>query len=113
MAYQDALRGYAFAVHKRDEFKCVYCGLDGTASFSNWLSLSLDHLLPGGNSRRGEPEFWVTACGFCNVADNRYFETREELVAQRKPHVEATRRNYRDFWEKEVWPTGQTSAPPS
>lgn len=28
--FTDALRGYAFAVHKRDGFKCRYCGLDGT-----------------------------------------------------------------------------------
>ena len=43
-AYTDALRGYAFEVIKRDGFRCRYCGLDERASFSNWLSLSWDHL---------------------------------------------------------------------
>lgn len=42
--FTDALRRYALAVHQRDKFKCRYCGLDGTVSFTNRLSLSVDHL---------------------------------------------------------------------
>ena len=30
--------------------------------------------------------------------------TPEELVAQRRPYVEATRNSYREFWEKQVRP---------
>ena len=50
--FTDALRGYAFPVHQRDGFKCRYCGLDGTQSFANWLSLSWDHLLPKDHPNR-------------------------------------------------------------
>jgi 5-methylcytosine-specific restriction endonuclease McrA len=115
--FTDALRGYAFAVHKRDAFKCRYCGLDGTLSFANWLSLSQDHLLPRGNPSRDNLDYIVTACMFCNTADNRYFDqaekrgikfeglTPDELVAQRLSYVEKTRKNYQEFWEENVRPT--------
>ncbi len=113
-SYSDALRGYGYKVMKRDDFVCQYCGLDGKESFSNWLNLSLDHLLPKGHPERENAEFHVTACFFCNAADNRYFDslegrglslenkTRAELVAQRKEWVERTRQNYRNFWVENV-----------
>jgi hypothetical protein len=112
-----ALTGYAYPTHRRDGFRCRYCGLDGTDSFSNWLSLSWDHLLPSGHLNRDDPDYIVTACMFCNTADNRYFDmaqrrgmsfdglTPEELIAQRLPYVEATRAKYREFWEENVRPT--------
>jgi hypothetical protein len=112
--YTDALRGYAFNVHRRDHFRCRYCGLDGTRSFSAWLSLSWDHLLPQWHPDRDNPDFIVTACTFCNEADNRYFDladerglkfdgmTPEELVAQKRPYVEKTRQSYWEFWKTRV-----------
>jgi hypothetical protein len=114
--FSDALRGYAFPVHKQDSFKCRYCGLDGSLSFANWLSLSWDHLLPKGHPNRDQLEYIVTACMFCNTADNRYFEqaakrglqfdglTPDELIAQRLRYVEATRKSYHQFWEEHVRP---------
>lgn len=112
--HTDALRGYAFQVHKRDGFKCRYCGLDGTKAFDTWLTLSLDHLLPKGHPNRNNQDYMVTACQFCNTADNRYFDlaekrglkfdglTPDELVAQRLRYVQTTRQNYRAFWEESV-----------
>ena len=94
--------------------KCRFCGLDGTKSFDSWLSLSWDHLLPKGHPERDNPEFIVTACNFCNTADNRYFDlalkrglnfdnmTQDELIAQRLPYVMKTRGSYREFWEENV-----------
>ena len=114
--FTDALRGYAFPVHRRDAFKCRYCGLDGTQSFANWLSLSWDHLLPKGHPDRESLDFIVTACMFCNTADNKYFAQAErrglrfdglspdELVAQRRDYVARTRRSYQEFWEGHVRP---------
>jgi hypothetical protein len=119
--FTDALRVYAFRVHGRDNFRCRYCGLDGTLSFANWLSLSWDHLLPKGHRNRDNPDYIVTACMFCNTADNRYFDlavkrglrfdglTPQELVAQRLPYVEETRRKYREFWEQKVRPNPEHS----
>jgi hypothetical protein len=114
--FTDALRGYAFPVHERDNFKCRYCGLDGTASFATWLSLSWDHLLPRGHPERDNLEYIVTACMFCNMADNRYFDnalkrglqfdglTPDELVAQRLSYVKRTRDAYEEFWRQNVSP---------
>jgi hypothetical protein len=114
MSFGDALRGYAYPVHRRDKFVCQYCGLDGTKSFENWLCLSWDHLLPNGDPNRDNTEFIVTACLFCNAADNWYFRhaekrglsfiglTREQLVAQRKPYVLTVRGGYREFWSEKV-----------
>jgi len=59
-------------------------------------------------------KFIITACNFCNTADNHYFRlalkrglkfdnmTQEELVEQRMPYVMKTRDSYREFWEKNV-----------
>ena len=86
----------------------------GTQAFTNWLSLSWDHLLPKGHPNRDNLDYIVTACSFCNTADNRYFDlapkrglqfdglTPDELVAQRLPYVEATRKHYREFWAENV-----------
>ena len=115
-SFTDSLRGYAFPIHKRDGFKCRYCGLDARQSFANWLSLSWDHLLPKGHAKRDDAEYIVTACMFCNTADNRYFDqaqrrglrfdglTQHELVAQRLKYVERTRNSYREFWQENVCP---------
>jgi 5-methylcytosine-specific restriction endonuclease McrA len=114
--FEDALRGYAYPIHRRDGFRCRYCGLDGTQSFASWLSLSWDHLLPKGHPDRDDLDYIVTACMFCNVADNRYFDlaqkrglrfdglTPDELVAQRLSYVEAVRRSYQVFWDEKVHP---------
>ena len=112
--YTDSLRGYAHATLKRDNFKCRYCGLDGQTSFSHWLSLSWDHLLPKEHPDRNKPQYIVAACSFCNVADNWYFrnaaknnitfegKTPEELVAQRRSFVMKTREAYKRFWFEHV-----------
>jgi 5-methylcytosine-specific restriction endonuclease McrA len=120
MGFTDALRGYALPIHQRDAFKCTYCGLDGTQSFQNWLSLTQDHLLPESDPRRNSHEFIVTACQFCNVSDNRYFEKEQhngtdfsqinaaQLLEKKRVGILKTRAAYLDFWTKNVkdWQRG-------
>lgn len=113
-AYTDSLRGYSYAIHMRDGFRCVYCGMDGHESLSHWLTLSSDHLLPTGHPQRENPKFIATACQFCNTAANRYFDmamregltfdgkSRVELIAQRRPYVMKTRQDYKQFWQEKV-----------
>ena len=115
----ESLRGYGHQIYQRDGFKCVYCGADGSKSFDTWLTLTCDHLLPKGYPERENEDFIVTACNFCNVAENRYFSkveklglkfdglTREQLISQRKPFVEEVRRKFKEFWEKEVFPLNE------
>lgn len=112
--HTDSLRGYSFDTHRRDSFTCIYCGADGKKSFETWLTLSQDHLLPKGHPQRDNPDYIVTACQFCNTADNHYFEraqkerfnfdelTPEQLIERRKLCIMKTRENYRVFWDKKV-----------
>ncbi|MCC6867661.1 MAG: HNH endonuclease [Burkholderiales bacterium] len=123
--YTDALRGYAAKILARDNYTCRYCGLDGRQSFSNWLTLSEDHLLPKGHPKRNDAAFRVACCQFCNVAGNRYLDqaaangvnfedkTPEELVALRLPVVQKTRDAYRQFWEESVRQSGNAAEAPS
>jgi hypothetical protein len=82
--------------------------------------LSWDHLLPKGHTLRDDVEYIVTACIFCNTADNRYFDHAEkrglrfddmspdQLVAQRLSYVQKTRAAYEEFWKCSVRPEAST-----
>lgn len=112
----DSLRGHSFSVHERDDFVCQYCGADGTKSFDTWLSFSRDHLLPKDHELRDKDEYIVTACQFCNTADNQYFvkakkdgysfddKTPKDLVKRRWEAVQKTRQEYKEFWVEHVSP---------
>ena len=119
--FTDSLRGFGLKNDPPGELwpehlHCRYCGLDGTKSFENWLSLSWDHLLPPGDPKRDRPEFIVRACLFCNTADNHYFaqakarglqfenKTPDELVEQRRPYIDKVRSSYKQFWDAKVKP---------
>ena len=113
MSFTDSLRGYGYPVHKRDRFLCQYCGLDGS-KWPEWLTLSVDHLLPQEHPLRKNREYIVTACMFCNTVDNQYFRqakkrglkfdgmTRQQLIDQRRPFVKKVREGYREFWDLNV-----------
>lgn len=110
-----SLTGYSTEIFKRDGYRCRYCGLDGSLSFSNWLSLCGDHLLDESHPQTEEEEYIVSSCQFCNGVNNRHFgrpeykafigqgcPTPEQLVDFRKPFVEETREKYFAFWEANV-----------
>lgn len=117
--YDDSLRGYSSKIHIRDNFICQYCGVDGKTSFNTWVTLSSEHLLPRGHTDRDNPDYIVTACNFCNVADNHFFEyaeerslifdgrTPEQLVEQRKPYVMKRREEYMEYWKRVVNPLAE------
>ena len=100
--YSDALRGYAFEVHSRDGFRCVYCGIDGSR-WPTWLYLSWDHLLPRGHPSRDDERYIVTACRICNEFCNRTLfdvehKTPEEIVDLKRTAIMARRAEYEEFW---------------
>ena len=115
-SFDDSLRGYSSEIHQRDNYICRYCGADGKTSFDTWLTLTSDHLLPEGHPNRDNPDYIVTTCSFCNIADNRYFDkakadgfnfddpylTPDILVYRRMPYVDKTREAYREYWEEKV-----------
>ena len=108
MQYNDALRGYAYPIHERDGFKCVYCGLNGT-DWPAWLFLSQNHLLPKSHPLRDNCNYIVTACRFCNEACNRTrFDVEgkkpEEIIAVKKGAIMKVRSKYKQFYEQKVNP---------
>lgn len=66
--FTDALRGYAYPFHKRDGFRCRYCGLDGTGPLPTGFPCPAIISYP--RVIRDDPEYIVTACMFCNTPDN-------------------------------------------
>lgn len=104
--FEDGLRGYGYDIHRRDGFRCVYCGLDGS-QWPNWLFLSVDHLLPHGHPDRETPAFKVTACRFCNESENRRpyavdGKTPAEIVEMKKAAISRVRDEYHQFWGEHV-----------
>jgi len=104
-SYNDALRGYAHSVLKRDAFRCRYCGWDGS-QWPNWLYLSWDHLLPKGHPQRDDERYIVCACRFCNECCNRTkFQVDgrapEEIVEAKRAAINKVRNDYFQFWDSE------------
>ena len=52
-------------IYRRDGFRCVYCGHDGT-TFEGWRFLTLDHFVPLSKGGSVEAANLFTACVACN-----------------------------------------------
>jgi hypothetical protein len=73
-------RGYGLPVFEQCGHVCAYCGYDMRTTYEAWLNLSIDHVIPAGDSRRlGLPVEWyedvtnlVTCCRACNEFLNGY-----------------------------------------
>ena len=106
MYSQESLRGYAYSVHKRDGFQCVYCGWDGS-KWPNWLFLSRDHLLPHGDPNRADEKYIVTPCRFCNECHNKtVFDVRgkskDDIIKMKKKAILERRTEFQSFWSEYV-----------
>ncbi|NJO62886.1 MAG: HNH endonuclease [Richelia sp. RM2_1_2] len=74
-----------YNVFLRDEFKCAYCGYDGT---SRLHTLTIDHVTP---RHRGGTTHWlnvVTACEPCNLEKAHF----NHMAPIKKPYVP-------DYWD--------------
>ena len=107
-----SLLGYGVEVFERDDYRCVYCGLD-CRSFELWRFLTVDHLLPNIPEYKDTRESlgWkATACQFCNSADNKFFKKNEitdkmkpeEIIKMRLEGIRKTTAKYYKHWLKEV-----------
>jgi len=70
---------------------CVYCRLDMSEPYENWLQLSVDHVVPAGTKGAGYPPEWiedianlVTCCRACNEFSNGF-----RVTSPVPPNVEA------------------------
>jgi len=93
---------------KRDQFRCQYCGLDGTANFENSLIMTVDFVIPRARKGKKDPRNLVTACRPCNLLKGRHtFKNFEEA----KEYVLKQREELRKEWEARTAPLRSRSAP--
>ncbi len=105
--------------------KCAYCGLDLAASYVNWLTLALDHVLPHSTCLAWNlPEDWredfsnrVLCCTTCNTFGNRYkptgyqcpttlvefYNVRDAIFVERKRKILLRQEEERAFFDKQPW----------
>lgn len=84
---------------KRDHYRCQYCGLDGAASFENYLVMSVDFVVPRAKGGKKEPRNLVAACRPCNLLKGRRsFHSFEEA----KAYVLKRREELRKEWESRM-----------
>ena len=78
----------ALKIFQRDDYRCRYCGLDGRASFENWLILTVDFVHPRARGGTKHDENLVTACQPCNTIKGlrlfRTFEDARAYILQRR-----------------------------
>ena len=83
-------------VLERDQYRCRYCGLDGTASFENALIMSVDFVIPRARKGKKVPGNLVACCRPCNmIKGRRTYASFEEA----KNYVLARREELRKTWE--------------
>lgn len=83
-------------VLERDQYRCRYCGLDGTASFENALIMSVDFVVPRARKGKKDPGNLVACCRPCNmIKGRRVYGSFEEA----KAYVLARRDELLRSWE--------------
>ena len=93
---------------ERDQYRCQYCGLDGTSSFEDSLLMTVDFVHPRAHQGKKHPDNLVTACRPCNVIKGRrIFHDFEHA----KAYVLARRAELRKEWEATTARTPEKAAP--
>lgn len=83
---------------KRDQYRCQYCGLDGSANFENALAMSVDFVLARARKGKRVPQNLVACCRSCNLIKGKHvFRSFDEA----KRYVLKTREELRKAWETE------------
>lgn len=100
-------RAEALKVFQRDQFKCQYCGMDGLASFENWMLLTIDHVHPYAHGGARHSQNQVTACQPCNTIKGTH---RFATIEQARQFVLAKRMEWRDVYEKDFRPATAKAA---
>src|ERR1700674_5999482 len=86
----------SLAILERDDYRCVYCGLDGRASFENALVMRVDFVIPRAHKGKKDPNNLVACCTACNtIKGTRVYASFDEA----KTHVLARREELRKAWQ--------------
>ena len=97
----------SLAILQRDDYRCVYCGLDGRASFENALVMRVDFVVPRAKKGKKDPNNLVACCGPCNtIKGTRVYKSFDHA----KEYVLASREELRKAWEaKQKRPTAKAA----
>lgn len=113
-------------MQKTGQTACAYCGLDLANSFTNWLQMALDHVVPKSVCKKLLlQDEWVEdytnrvlACGACNGFDNQYkaspetvcpqsleefYSLRDRIFNERKARIAARRNEDEAIFKKRPW----------
>jgi hypothetical protein len=86
----------SLAILERDDYRCVYCGLDGRESFENALVMRVDFVVPRAKKGKNKPTNLVACCGPCNtIKGRRVYKSFEDA----RDYVLARRVELRKAWE--------------
>ena|ERR1700722_3682885 len=84
-------------VLERDQYRCRYCGLDGSASFENALIMSVDFVVPRARKGKKDPGNLVACCRPCNlIKGRRVYASFEEAKAYVLAHREELLKSWQD-----------------
>lgn len=78
---------------KRDQGRCVYCGLDLKADYDRFMMATEDHLVPGsvGGYKR-DMDNLILSCGVCNRLKGPFVPSPAiDSVKQRRAYISAVR----------------------
>jgi 5-methylcytosine-specific restriction endonuclease McrA len=88
-------------IYKRDGFRCVYCGHDGS-TFEGWRFLTIDHFVPLSKGGTVDESNLVTSCVACNNQKfNCVFTDMDEAKAKMNAVLAG---EIRAYWQKNVAP---------
>lgn len=113
-------------MRKTGQTKCAYCGADFAVSYTTWLTMALDHVVPSSlciamkilEDWREDCSNRVLSCGACNGFRNRYkpsfdvvqpltlegfYQLRDHIFAERKELIAASHESDRAFFESRPW----------
>lgn len=104
---------------------CAYCGISMVGSYENWLTMTLDHVIPDSVCKSLDlPEEWnqdysnrVLCCTACNTFGNRYkpdivnvpktldefYDLRDRVFTERKFLISERHKIERLFFETKPW----------
>jgi 5-methylcytosine-specific restriction endonuclease McrA len=84
---------------ERDQYRCQYCGLDGTTSFDNALAMSVDFVVPRARKGKKDPKNLVACCRACNmIKGTRIYKDFDDA----KAYVLQRREELRKAWESKT-----------
>src|SRR6266436_1872926 len=89
----------SLAILERDDYRCVYCGLDGRASFENALVMRVDFVVPRAKKGKKDPNNLVACFGPCNtIKGTRVYKSFDHA----KEYVLKKQEELRKNWESKI-----------